>query len=198
MFLDKSIEDAISTLKRLPFITGRSAQKIIFYLLKNKHGYAVELIRSLERLLLLQECHLCNMPTADKICNICSSDKRDVHLLMIVEDFADLFAVEQMGEYSGRYYILNSRLDIKNGIGPEDLNIEKLLNNIQENNVQEIIFGFDQSPEMEATKLFLIEKMKPFNINLYSIAVGMPFGSELEYADKRTLKHAILNKIEIK
>lgn len=197
MILDESIENAISILKRLPFVTGRTAQKIIFYLLKNKHGYTVDLIRSLERLSLLQECRLCNMPTAGEICGICSSDRRDPHQLIIVEEFADMFAIEQMGEYSGRYYILNGRIDIKNGIGPEDLNIERLINNIRENKVQEVIFGFDQSPEMEATRLSLLEKIRPFNVNLYSIAVGMPFGSEIEYADKRTIRHALLNKVKI-
>ncbi len=197
MILDESIEKAISLLRKLPFITGRTAQKIIFFLLKNKNNYTGDLIKSLENLMLLKECRLCNSPSTMEICSICSSPKRDHNIMIIVEEFADLFAVEQMGEYSGIYYVLNRRLDIKNGVGPDDLNLDRLLSSIKENNVKEIIFGFDQNPEMEATKLLLIDKLKSLNVGMYSIAVGMPFGSELEYADKRTIRHALLNRIKI-
>ncbi|MGB9600607.1 MAG: hypothetical protein ACPL7I_08635 [Myxococcota bacterium] len=100
-------------------------------------------------------------------------------------------------EYNGKYYLLNMRLDIKSGVGPENLNLERLIENIKEQNIRDVIFAFDQSPEMEATKLLIIEKLQPLNINMYNIAVGMPFGSELEYADKRTVRYALQNKVKI-
>lgn len=197
MEFDETIENALATIKRLPFITTRTAQKILFYLLKNKDTYTKEFISAINTLLQIRECRLCNTPTSGEICNICNSPKRDSRLLIIIEDLADLAAIEQMGEYNGKYYILNRRIDIKHGIGPENLNLDKLFNNIKEQSVRDIIFGFDQSPEMEATKLAIIEKIKPIGVNIYTIAVGMPFGSEIEFADKRTIKYALQNRIKI-
>jgi recombination protein RecR len=197
MQFDDNIENALSVIKKLPYISNRTAQKILFYLIKNRQTYTRELISVLEKLSFIGECRICNMPSSSEICHICSSPKRNNNELIIVEDFADLTAIEQIGEYNGKYYLLNRSLDIKNGVGQENLNLEKLIDSIKERNVRDIIFAFDQSPEMEATKLFIVEKLKPLNLNLYSIAVGMPFGSELEYADKRTVRYALLNKTKI-
>ncbi len=196
MQFDENIERALSVIKRLPLVTNRTAQKILFFLLKNRQTYTKELISVLERLTSIGECRICNMPTSNEICEICASPKRNNELI-IVEDFADLAAIEQMGEYNGKYYLLNMRLDIKSGVGPENLNLERLIENIKEQNIRDVIFAFDQSPEMEATKLLIIEKLQPLNINMYNIAVGMPFGSELEYADKRTIRYALQNKVKI-
>ncbi|MCX7944179.1 MAG: toprim domain-containing protein [Deltaproteobacteria bacterium] len=137
------------------------------------------------------------MPSRSELCNICSSQKRNDKELIIVEDFPDLFTIEQMGEYNGKYFILNKKLDIKNGIGPSDLGIEKLIEVIKNRGVEQVIFAFDQSPEMEATKGLIIERLRPLNINIFTIAVGIPFGSEVEFSDKRTLRYALLNKIKI-
>lgn len=197
MQLDETIDSALSILKRLPFITSRTAQRIIFFLLRNKNTYTLELIKALERLTYIGECKLCNMPSSTEICNICSSSKRNDEEVIIVEDFSDLFTIEQMGEYNGKYFILNKRIDVKDGIGPEDLGIEKLIERVKQRGIKDIIFAFDQSPEMEATKALIVEKLRPLGINLYSIAVGLPFGSEVEFADKRTIKYALLNKIKI-
>ena len=197
MEFDKTIENALKTIKKLPFITTRTSQKILFYLLKNKDTYAKELVNAIMALLEIKECRLCNMPTSGEICNICSSPKRDSRVLIIIEDLADLAAIEQMGEYNGKYYILNRRMDIKHGIGPEDLNLNKLIESIKSQSVSEVIFGFDQSPEMEAIRLAIIERLKPFGVSMYTIAVGMPFGSEIEFADKRTIKYALQNRIKI-
>jgi len=197
MEFDKTIENALKTIKKLPFITTRTSQKILFYLLKNKDTYTKELVNAIMALLEIKECRLCNMPTSGEICNICSSPKRDSRVLIIIEDLADLAAIEQMGEYNGKYYILNRRIDIKHGIGPEDLNLNKLIESIKSQSVSEVIFGFDQSPEMEATRLAIIERLKPLGVSMYTIAVGMPFGSEIEFADKRTIKYALQNRIKI-
>ncbi|MCX7959361.1 MAG: toprim domain-containing protein [Deltaproteobacteria bacterium] len=197
MNFDESVENALTVLKKLPFITGRTAQKIIFFLLKNRKTYTQELIRALEKLTFIGECSICNMPSGSEICNICSSFKRNDREMIVVEDFADLFTIEQMGEYNGKYFLLNRRLDIKNGIGPENLGIERLIEVVRKRQVEEIIFAFDQSPEMEATKSIIVEKLSPLNVNMFSIAIGIPFGSEVEFSDKRTIKYALLNKVKI-
>ncbi len=197
MNFDEKIENALTVLKRLPFVTNRTAQKILFYLLKNRETYTPELIRALEILRQIGECRMCGMPSGGELCNICASPKRDDRELIIVEDFADVVVIEQMGEYNGKYFILNKRLDIKNGIGPENLGVERLIGLIKERGVESVIFSFDQSPEMEATRSLIVERLRPLGINLYSIAVGMPFGSEIEFADKRTIRYALLNKIKI-
>ncbi len=197
MQIDESVESALTILKKLPFITGRTAQKIIFFLLKNRKSYTQELINVLQRLTYIGECKFCNMPSSTEICNICSSQKRDDKELIIVEDFSDLFTIEQMGEYNGKYFLLNKRLDLKNGIGPESLCIDKLIEVIQSRQVRDIIFAFDQSPEMDATRMFIVDRLKPYGVNMYGIATGLPFGSEVEFADKRTMKYALLNKVKL-
>ncbi len=197
MLFDETVEGALTVIRRLPFITGRTAKKILFFLLKNRKTYTQELIKVLEKLTFIGECSMCNMPSSTDVCNICSSPKRSDRELIVVEDFSDLFTIEQMGEYNGKYFLLNRRLDIKNGVGPENLGIEKLIEVVQARRVQDIIFAFDQSPEMEATKTLIAERLRPLDVSLYSIAVGLPFGSEVEFTDKRTIKYALLNKIKI-
>jgi recombination protein RecR len=136
-------------------------------------------------------CSDCRMLTEQTKCTICSNSKRNHEILCIVETPADMLAIEHAGGYNGLYFVLMGHLSPIDGINPEDIGIDKLIDRIEHENIKELILATNATVEGEATAYYIMEKTKSFNIALSRIARGVPLGGELEYVDSITLSQAI-------
>jgi recombination protein RecR len=186
-----SMEKAISELSKLPGIGRKSAQRLVFYLLKAQK-YEV---RSLaEAIIAIKEkikfCSTCFNITENDPCKICTSETRDRSLICVVEEANDVLAVEKTARYKGLYHVLGGALSPLEGIGPDDLHIRELLARLN-GSTGEVIIATNPNTEGEATALYLEKLMKPLNLKLTRIARGLPVGGDLEYADEITLTRAL-------
>tara|TARA_B100002052_G_scaffold286913_1_gene301311 strand:+ start:2915 stop:3517 length:603 start_codon:yes stop_codon:yes gene_type:complete len=182
----------IESFKILPGIGEKSAQRMAFYLLeKNREGGAklAKLISSsMEQ---IRNCVSCRTLTEEKLCDICSSEKREKSLLCVVENPTDIIAIESSGSFKGKYFVLMGRLSPIDGITPEDLGIPMLIDRIGESEVKEIIIATSPTVEGDATSFYIRDQIKDASIIVSRIAYGVPMGGELEYVDNTTLSRAI-------
>ena len=190
-YSSQTVERAISELSKLPGIGRKSAQRAVFYLLRQSNEQVQALSSSLQDLKLkVIHCSICFNITENDPCPICRSEKRDRSLVCVVEEANDILAFERTGGYRGLYHVLGGVLSPLDGIGPDELHIKELLQRLNEN-VKEVIVATNPSTEGEATAIYLARLIKPLNIAITRIARGIPVGADLEYADEVTLTRAI-------
>ena len=191
-----AVEKAIHELSKLPGIGRKSAQRHVFYLLKQAENHVQQLADALLELKSkVRNCTVCfNITEADP-CHFCVSEKRDRTVICVVEEANDVLALENTGEYRGLYHVLGGSLSPLDGIGPDDLRIKELLSRLSDN-VSEIIIATNPNTESEATALYLAKLVKPLNIKISRIARGIPVGADLEYADEITLARALEGRLE--
>ncbi len=193
----------IDEFKRLPGIGHKSAQRIAFHVLKISKEDAerlVEAIREVKAKIIF--CSTCNNLTDTNPCRFCSSPSRDQSVICIVEEPYNLVAIEKTREYHGLYHVLHGALSPIRGIGPEELYIKNLLDRLRpdENGVgqvREIILATNPNTEGEATANYLARLLKPLGVRVTRIAMGLPVGSDLEYADEVTMHKALANRREV-
>lgn len=191
------LDQLIAALCCLPGIGRKSAQRISYHLLQRNRDGARELASALQ--LAMDEighCNRCRNFTEMEICEICSNNNRDKSLLCVVESPADVFAVEDAG-YRGVYFVLMGHLSPLDGIGPEDLGLDKFVAIVKEGEVQEVIMATNSTVEGEATAHFISEMVRKDKIKVSRIAHGVPVGGELEYIDSGTLSQALSGRREI-
>lgn len=182
----------IEALNKLPGIGRRSAERIIFYLLKSPLEETVELSRLLKEVREnAQFCKRCRNFSDAEFCQICENPTRDCGLLCVVEDPKDVISIEKTGAYNGLYHVLLGRISPLEGIGPEELQIQNLLRRAKEEKFREVILATNPNTEGEATALYLAEVLKPYGIKVSRIARGIPVGSAVEYMDPATLERAL-------
>ncbi|MFQ5752567.1 MAG: recombination mediator RecR [bacterium] len=190
-----SMEKAISELSKLPGIGRKSAQRLVFFLLKSSKYEVQELA---DALVAIKEkvnyCSNCFNITETDPCYICASEQRDRRLICIVEEANDVLALEKTGEYKGLYHVLGGALSPLEGIAPEDLHIKELLSRLN-GSINEVIIATNPNAEGEATALYLEKLIKPLNVKVSRIARGIPVGSDIEYADEITLTRALEGRI---
>jgi recombination protein RecR len=188
----------IDELKRLPGIGHKSAQRIAFYLLQADQEGVDRLINSIKE---LKEkiifCSVCNNTTDIDPCRYCKSTTRDRRLVCVVEEPHNLVTVEKTREYNGLYHVLHGSLSPIRGMGPEDLKIKSLLERMRSGEIEEIILATNPTTEGEATANYLSRLLKPLGVKVTRIAMGLPVGSDLEYADEVTMHKALVNRHEI-
>ncbi|OQX85361.1 recombination protein RecR [candidate division KSB1 bacterium 4484_87] len=181
-YLSKSLQRAIDELSRLPGIGRKSAQRIVFYLLKlpkeEVHGLAQSLEDVKEKALY---CSVCFNITETDPCPICTNQNRDRSVICVVEEANDVAALEKTGDYKGLYHVLGGSLSPLDGIGPDDLRIKELLRRINDE-VKEVILATNPNAEGEATALYLAKLLKPLGVKISRIARGIPVGTDLEYS----------------
>lgn len=186
----------IEALSRLPGIGRRSAERIVFYLLKAGRDEVAKLSS-----LLLQVkdnvffCGLCHNFSDARLCHICSDPGRDHGVICVVEDPKDVIAIEKTGSYVGVYHVLLGALSALEGIGPNEIRITDLLKRIKENKIREIILATNPNTEGETTALYLSKILKPFHLKITRIARGIPVGSHIEYTDQATLSRALEGRL---
>ena len=190
-YLSNSMQRAVEELSKLPGIGKKSAQRLVFYLLKLPRDEIVALAKSLVDVKdKASYCSICFNITEKNPCSICTNDHRDRSIICIVEEANDVLAFEKTGEYKGLYHVLGGALSPLDGIGPDDLKIKELLARIKDD-VKEIILANNPNVEGEATALYLSKLIAPLGLKLTRIARGIPVGTDIEYADEITLTRAL-------
>ncbi len=186
------IGQLISSLKRLPGVGQKSAQRMAFHLLQHDKQAAAQISESLASALeLVGECSRCRVLTETEVCDVCSNQKRQQDLVCIVESPADVQAFEQATQYSGRYFVLMGHLSPLDGIGPHEIGLDLLATQLDSDEINEVILATNPTVEGEATAHYISEMTKKRNIKTTRIAHGVPIGGELEYVNGSTLAHAL-------
>jgi len=196
----ESLQRLIRHLSLLPGIGQKTATRLALYLIKDNRELAETLAKSLlEAKEKVRLCKICFNISEDEICEICNDKMRNSHIICVVEGAADQAAIEESKAFKGRYHILHGVLSPLDGIGPEDIRIKELLDRIEREDIIEVIIATNPTTRGEATAIYiakLISEKRP-DINLTRIASGVPFGSDLKYADHMTLERAIINRSPI-
>lgn len=191
------INNLISSLQKLPTIGHKTAKKIALNILQNKDYFIKPLVRSLNDVYeKVNKCTICGNFTTKTICEICSSEIRDKKVICIVESIADLWAIESAGVYNGIYHILDGTLSAVEGRGTEVLHLDKLIERIKANNIQEVIVATNPTLDGQTTAFYISSSLEAFNLKITQPAYGVPMGSELNYLDDGTLNIAFKNKKE--
>ena len=187
----------IAELKELPGIGTKSAQRIAFHILRAGKDDAHHLARAIadvkEKIV---TCSVCNNVTDDDPCLYCSSPQRSSRIICVVEEPPNVVAIERTHEYKGRYHVLMGSLSPLSGIGPEQLKVAGLLSRLREGEVEEVILATNPNIEGEATAIYLSKLIKPLGVKVTRIAMGIPVGSELDYADEVTMGKALEGRRE--
>ncbi len=192
MSTPSSLEALIEALRCLPGIGPKSAQRMAYYLMQRDRPGAQRLADSLHRALgALRHCQRCNTFTETEICDRCSSPKRDASVLCVVETPVDMNMMEQTQAYSGLYYVLMGRVSPLDGVGPRELQLDRLLARASDGVVREVILATNFTNEGEVTAHYLSEILKSRGLQVSRIARGVPVGGELEYVDSGTLAQAM-------
>lgn len=195
---NKTLNDLIKLFSKLPSLGPRSAKRLVLFLLNNKDTLMAPLMSTMEDAYEnIKKCSICGNFTTDNICEICKDETRNCELLCIVENVADLWAIEATMIYKGYYHILNGTLSASEGRGPNDINIESLLKKLEsDKNIKEIIIATNPTIEGQTTAFYIADIVKPFNVKITKPAYGIPLGSEFNYLDESTLDIAFKNKKE--
>jgi recombination protein RecR len=190
-----ALEQLIESLRCLPGVGPKSALRMAYYLLQRDRKGASSLAFSLQNALqVLGHCTLCNNFSESAICPLCSSEKRDATQLCVVEMPTDLMMMEQTQSYAGLYFVLMGRLSPLDGIGPKEINLDKLIKRAQNEQVSEVILATNYTVEGEATAHYISELLKTRGVTVSRIARGLPMGGEIEYVDSGTLSMALLGR----
>ena len=192
-----SVSRLIQELSKLPGIGPKSAQRLTYFLLRTTDEQSRTLAEAI--LSLRQKTRLCSNCfniTDSKICSICNNNERDRNKICIVEQPQDIQALEHVTTYRGLYHVLHGAISPTEGIGTDDLRIEELLERLRDSQVDEIIIATNPTIEGETTAMYLKKIILPLGIKVTRLARGLPFGTELEYADDMTLTHALEGRQE--
>jgi len=189
----------IEELKKIPSIGAKTAQRIAFYLLSLPQDEADDLAESIREVKKnLFYCSVCNNVTHIDPCRYCTDSDRNEDILCVVEEPYNISTIEKTGVFHGRYHVLLGTLAPLKGRGPEDLKIEKLLARLSNGRAKEIIIATNPTADGEATAHFLARSLKDFNLKLTRLAMGLPVGSDIDFADQVTVRKALEGRTELK
>ena len=188
----QEIEALSQALARLPGLGPRSARRAVLHLMKKRETALQPLLAALQNVSeKLSACSTCgNVDTSDP-CSICRDPRRDERLLCLVEEVADLWALDRSRLFPGRYHVLGGRLSALEGVRPEDLSIDKLVSRVAAGGINEVVLAMNATLEGQTTAHYLAERLEKFPIRLTQLAHGLPVGGELDYLDEGTLAQAL-------
>jgi len=191
------VQRLIDELRRLPGIGPKSAQRIAFHLLKGTQDDAARLASAVTGLLeSIRLCSVCNAVTDLEVCAHCSDPARSERVICVVEEPHNLIAVERTREFKGRYHVLHGSLSPLQGVGPDELKLSGLLGRVKSGAVEEVILATSPTVEGEATAVYLAKILKPLGVRVTRIAMGVPVGADLEWADEVTMAKALEGRRE--
>ncbi len=196
------IDELTAEFARLPGVGRKTAARLTFFLLKRSPDEARRLARAIDAVAdRVRHCSRCGNLTETDPCGLCEDPRRDRSVICVVEEAADVLAIERTGQYRGMYHVLAGRLSPLEGVGPEDLNIDSLLRRLVGSTggkeVQELIIATNPSVEGEATALYLQKLVRPRGVRVTRLARGLPVGGDLEYADGVTIAEALSGRREL-
>lgn len=186
------IESLTQALSKLPGLGPRSARRAVLYLLKRREAALGPLLRALEAVNeALQTCSVCGNVDTVNPCSICADPRRDERALCVVEDVADLWALDKSRLFPGRFHVLGGRLSALEGVRPEDLTIDALVNRIAAGGIDEVVLAMNATLEGQTTAHYIAERIEQYPVRLTQLAHGLPVGGELDYLDEGTLAQAL-------
>jgi len=191
----KTFNELVKSFSCFPGVGRRSAERMVFHVLKMKSEDVKELSSKIDEIhKFIKPCKLCNNFSTKDICSICSDPKRDNDTLCIVEEPKDIMAIEKTAHFRGLYYVLLGAISPIEGISQDDLSIKKLLDRVSKGTIKEIVISTDPDNEGELTAQFLIQKLSPYKVKIFRLAIGIPLGTQIEYVDSATLTKALLER----
>lgn len=192
------IENLVKLIAKLPALGSRSARRIVLHLLKKRETLLPSLIFAMQSVSdNIKTCPVCGNFDTDELCSVCSDTGRDGEIICVVQDVADLWAMERSGLYRGRYHVLGGVLSALDGITPADLNIDSLFVRLSKDPVKEIILALPATIDGQITNHYLLSRLKEYNVKVTTLAQGLPMGGELDYMDDGTIQLALSARKEI-
>ncbi len=198
IFSSSLLENAVNEFAKLPGIGKKTALRLVLHLIKQDEK---EVLQFSDTIAVLRKeikfCSRCHNISDKSLCNICSNTARKQDVICVVESIRDVIAIESTQQFSGTYHVLGGIISPLDGVGPDQLNIEPLINRITKENTQEIIFALNPNIQGDTTVYYISRKLNEAPVKITTIARGIAFGGELEYADEMTLAKSISNRIPI-
>lgn len=191
------IRDLIESLKNLPGVGEKSAERLAFAILNFDEEKIDNFANALVEVKNIKKCPICNNITDMDKCYICNDSSRDKETIFVVEKPKDIVLFEKMGNYRGVYHVLDGLISPLEGINPEDINIDSLINRVKENNVKEVIVVLKPSIEGETTMQYIKKVLSKFDVRVSKIPIGIPMGTDIEYIDTMTLELAFEDRKDI-
>lgn len=195
-FSSKFIENAVNEISNLPGIGKKSALRLVLFLLRQPESQSKNLANAISEMRLnVNFCKNCHNISDLDVCEICSNPRRDQSVICVVEDIRDVIAIEKTSSFNGLYHVLGGKISPIDGIGPDDLNIESLVEKVKNNPIKEVIFALSSTMEGDTTNFYIYRQISAYNIATSTIARGISVGDDLEYADEITLGRSITDRI---
>lgn len=191
------VRNLIDSLKNLPGIGEKSAERLAFSILNFGNEKIDTFANALFEIKNIKRCPICNNITDMDKCYICNDENRDNQTIFVVEKAKDIVLFEKMGNYKGVYHVLDGLISPLEGINPEDINLEKLVNRVKENNVKEVIVVLKPSIEGETTTQYIKKILSKYDVRVSKIPIGIPMGTDIEYIDSMTLEMAFEDRKDI-
>ncbi len=195
-YSSKLLNNAVAEFAKLPGIGGKTALRLVLYLLKKTEEDVTifgETIIELKKN--IKKCKICKNVSDSDICEICNNNDRNKKQICIVENINDVIAIEKTRQYSGLYHILGGLISPMDGIGPDNLEIDSLIDRLAVTSIDEIILALNTTTEGDTTNYYLYKKISGFNVKVTALSKGVSIGSELQYTDELTLGRSIVNRI---
>ena len=195
-FSSKTLENAVEALASLPSIGRKSALRLALHLIKDNTSKSAKIASALADLETnINYCQICYNISDETVCEICKEAHRNTSLICVVESVRDVMAIEETTQFSGLYHVLGGVISPMDGVGPGDLTIDALEERVKAGNVKELIMAISPTIEGDTTIYYLSKQLEKYNIEISTIARGVSFGGELEYADELTLGRSIISRI---
>ena len=195
-FTSKLLEKAVAEMSGLPGIGKRTALRLVLHILKQPSQNTLAFTNAILDLKQnIKQCSSCHNISDDEVCEICSNPARNHKIICVVEDIRDVMAIENTRTFNGIYHVLGGKISPIDGIGPSQLKIPSLIEKVNQNQCDEIIFALSSTIEGDTTNFYIYKQLKKFDITTSTIARGIAIGDELEYADEVTLGRSLLHRI---
>ncbi len=192
------LESAVNEFSKLPGIGKKTALRLVLHLLKQDVGEVLQFGDTISRMRQdIKFCNRCSNISDSDICSICSNRSRNQNLICVVENIRDVIAIESTQQYNGTYHVLGGVISPLDGIGPDQLSIEPLVQRIEKEETEELIFALNPNIQGDTTIYYIQKKIQQLNCRVTTIARGIAFGGELEYADEMTLARSISNRLPV-
>ncbi len=195
-FSSKLLENAVNEVSRLPGIGKRTALRLVLHLLKQPSentSYLTEALQNLRND--VKSCEKCHNISDTVLCDICNNPNRNAEIVCVVEDIRDVMAIESTAQFKGLYHVLGGKISPIEGVGPQDLQIESLVEKVRSGEIKELIFALSSTMEGDTTNFYIFKQIESYGVITSTIARGISVGDELEYADEITLGRSIVNRI---
>lgn len=197
-FSSSLLENAVNEFAKLPGIGKKTALRLVLHILKQENNDVTRFSETIAKMRTeIKFCHRCFNVADGDICSICSNSMRKQEIICVVENIRDVIAIESTQQYSGTYHVLNGVISPLDGIGPDQLNIETLIHRIEKENTQELIFALNPTIQGDTTIYYIQKKLNRPALRITTIARGIAFGGELEYADEMTLARSLQNRLPV-